>query len=335
MSQPATKESEALLDLLSKPIAFHPAFVKIAGSVAAGVMLSQAFYWSKNRRAVQREGWFYKSHVEWEEETGLSRREQQTARMHLRTAGLLEEKDGSLPGRGRVLWFRVNRAALFEKLKALVAPDAAALAEPDADDSDAPAPVAASAQGVAPNRPTSAHESARPVAPNRPTSLITSETTPGNTAENTHRRLRAVGAPAGGVCGSAFTPQFRDSYADHFKLEEGWRIRSGTGEYDERIASAIRRNNLFRLAATWGTEADAARVAELAPQPAAAPELVDSDAPPLIRFEIAASYVRSMMQVPNYNVAGYIEQMTNISEETRTSLRREFLEKSAATARTA
>jgi len=152
----------------------------------------------------------------------------------------------------------------------------------------------------------------------------------------TKTRLRAVGAPAG-VGVSIFSPEFRDKYADHFKLEEGWRVRGGTGEYDERIVSAIRRNSLFRLAATWGTEADAAHIAELAPSPGSAeePKQGGDTAPPLIRFEIAASYVRSMMQCPGYNVAGYIEQMSNVSEETRAALRTEFLEKPAAQARTA
>ena len=85
---------------------------------------------------------------------------------------------------------------------------------------------------------------------------------------------------------SIFSPQFRDDYADHFKLDEGWRVRSGTGEYDERIVSAIRRNNLYY----------------------------------------------SMSQVPNYNMAGYIEQMPNVSEETRAELRRGFLDAPAAAA---
>jgi hypothetical protein len=148
--------------------------------------------------------------------------------------------------------------------------------------------------------------------------------------------LRAVGALAG-VGVSIFSPQFRDAYADHFNLEEGWRVRGGTGEYDDRIVSAIRRGNLYRLAATWGTEADAARIAELAPPPQPAEELKQGGAAaqPLVRFEVAASYVRSMMQCPGYNVAGYIEQMPNISEDTRAALREKFLNAPTVEARTA
>lgn len=148
----------------------------------------------------------------------------------------------------------------------------------------------------------------------------------------THTRLRAVGAPTGGVCGSAFSSKFRDAYADRFSLEEGWRVRSGTGEYDDRIVSAIGRNNLYRLACTWGTEADAARIAELAPRPTEEAQHA-SGAPQLVPFDHAAQYVASMAQVPNYNVEGYIEQMQNVSEETRERLREQFLR--APKARTA
>ena len=57
---PSHKRS--LLDLLDRPIAFHRVFVTITGSLAAGVMLSQALYWS--RRTKDPEGWFYKTQPE-------------------------------------------------------------------------------------------------------------------------------------------------------------------------------------------------------------------------------------------------------------------------------
>ncbi len=120
--------SEALLALLDLPIAFHRAFVKIGGGVTAGLMLSQAHYWSKNKTAKQRGGWFYKSQSDWEEETGLTRREQETARKHLRAKHLLEERIGTLPGKshngdGRVLWFKVNTKKLNDALEALIEPE--------------------------------------------------------------------------------------------------------------------------------------------------------------------------------------------------------------------
>ena len=67
-----------ILDLLDRPIAYHRVFATLTGSVKAAVMLSQAVYWQK--RAKQADGWWYKSAEEWEEETGLTRHEQDTAR---------------------------------------------------------------------------------------------------------------------------------------------------------------------------------------------------------------------------------------------------------------
>jgi hypothetical protein len=237
MPQTTTKESSALLELLSRPIAFHRVFVKIGGNVAAGLMLSQAFYWSKNRRAVERDGWFYKSHADWEEETGLTRREQQTARAHLRKKKLLEERDGSLKGKGRVLWFRVNRDALFEALKGFV--NTETRAAPSGGNS--PADVEGGGQGVAPNRPTPMGGNARPVAQKRPTSLITSETTAENNAQNTHTRLRAAGAPEERVCVSgSLARKAYERYARNHPAEihnpPGWVTKAlRTGEWDDQV----------------------------------------------------------------------------------------------------
>lgn len=95
-------------DLLTQPIAFHRIFSKIAGSVTAGVMLSQAFYWSKTKQS----GWFYKTQAEWTEETTLTRSEQETARRKLVAVGVLEEKKIGMPAK---LFYRVN----FEVLESL------------------------------------------------------------------------------------------------------------------------------------------------------------------------------------------------------------------------
>ena len=64
--------------LLDRPIAYHKVFVTLTGSVKAAIMLSQALYWQP--RAKQSDGWWYKSAEEWEDETGLTRREQEQAR---------------------------------------------------------------------------------------------------------------------------------------------------------------------------------------------------------------------------------------------------------------
>lgn len=66
------------LELFDRPIAFHRVFVTLTGSVKAAVLLSQAVYWQK--RAKQADGWWHKTADEWTEETGLTKREQDTAR---------------------------------------------------------------------------------------------------------------------------------------------------------------------------------------------------------------------------------------------------------------
>ena len=67
-----------ITELLDRPIAFHRVFVTLTGSVKAAIMLSQAVYWQP--RAKQADGWWYKTADEWEEETGLTRHEQDQAR---------------------------------------------------------------------------------------------------------------------------------------------------------------------------------------------------------------------------------------------------------------
>jgi hypothetical protein len=95
--------------VLDRPIAFNPAFKKITGSTVAALMLSQAWYWSK--RTADEDGWFYKTLVEWEEETGLSRSEQETARKHLK--GMMEVKLRGVPAQ---LYYRVNKPKIYELL---------------------------------------------------------------------------------------------------------------------------------------------------------------------------------------------------------------------------
>ena len=67
-----------ITDLLDRPIAYHRIFVALTGSVKAAILLSQAIYWQKRSR--HKDGWWYKTVEEWGDETGLSRRELDTAR---------------------------------------------------------------------------------------------------------------------------------------------------------------------------------------------------------------------------------------------------------------
>ena len=67
-----------ILTVLDRPIAFQRAFVKLTDSINAALMLSQAVYWSS--RTGDPGGWFWKTQSQWEDETGLTRREQDGAR---------------------------------------------------------------------------------------------------------------------------------------------------------------------------------------------------------------------------------------------------------------
>ena len=100
-----------LSDLIDRPIAFQRSFVRLTKSINASLFLSQAVYWSK--RTDDSEGWFYKRQSEWEDETGLTRREQDTARKTLRELGVMEEVLEGIPA---TLHFRVNFKTLRTRL---------------------------------------------------------------------------------------------------------------------------------------------------------------------------------------------------------------------------
>lgn len=100
--------------LLRRPIAFHRVFAQITSSATAGLFLSQLFYWSEHTN--HPDGWFYKTAEEWEQETTLGRREQETARKKLRALGIVEEKKADLP---RKLYFRLNREKLVQAVHRL------------------------------------------------------------------------------------------------------------------------------------------------------------------------------------------------------------------------
>jgi len=106
-----------LVDLLVRPVAYHPALARLLGSVPAAVMLSQSIYWQQ-RVPVSRpagcpgKGWWYHTSDEWEVETALSEGMQLTARKILRKTSFWFEKAAGMPRR---MWFRVDLEEL-EKL---------------------------------------------------------------------------------------------------------------------------------------------------------------------------------------------------------------------------
>lgn len=100
-----------LHDLLDRPIAFQRVFVNIGVGIGGALMLSQAVYWSK--RTKNADGWFYKTQEEWEEETGMTRTEQERARKALCAVGVMSEKRRGIPAK---LFFRVDFDELSKAL---------------------------------------------------------------------------------------------------------------------------------------------------------------------------------------------------------------------------
>jgi hypothetical protein len=120
--------------MLARPVAFQPIFAKVADGAIAGLFLSQAWYWTKV--SAERDGWFWKTQAEWQEELCLSRWEQETARKMLRAKKLLEER---LRGNPSKLWFRVNIAVLHESIRQHVGlPQAEAQTQQDVQDAVLP-----------------------------------------------------------------------------------------------------------------------------------------------------------------------------------------------------
>ena len=86
--------------LLGRHIAFHRRLVDLTASVKAALLLSQTIYWTRHGRDIVRTGgWFHKTSEQWEMETGLSAREQASARDALRALMILHEQRIGIPAK--------------------------------------------------------------------------------------------------------------------------------------------------------------------------------------------------------------------------------------------
>lgn len=101
--------------LLKRPVAFFPVFSQIGGSVNAGVMLSQLWYWSDGR-GWNEEGWIWKTSKEWEKETTLSESEVEGARKKLVERCLIQYKRAGLPAKPH---YQLNKHAILEAVISL------------------------------------------------------------------------------------------------------------------------------------------------------------------------------------------------------------------------
>lgn len=102
----------------AKPIAFNINFARITGDTKAALLLSQLVYWTRRGADVlDNDGWVFKTREQLEEEIGLSKHEQVTARNILIGLGLMEEARTGAPARN---CYRVMPAVLGAHLAQLV-----------------------------------------------------------------------------------------------------------------------------------------------------------------------------------------------------------------------
>ncbi|AYY89947.1 hypothetical protein [Acinetobacter baumannii] len=107
-SIPIIKLIEAMNE---QPIAFNKHYVFLGCGINGALMLSQLVYWTS--RTKDSEGWIFKTHHEWTQETGLTRREQDTARATLKSLKFISEKKMGVPRR---VYYRVEHENLYQAL---------------------------------------------------------------------------------------------------------------------------------------------------------------------------------------------------------------------------
>jgi len=105
---PVIKLIEAMNE---QPIAFNKHYVFLGCGINGALMLSQLVYWTS--RTKDSDGWIFKTHHDWTIETGMTRREQETARKTLKDLGFISEKKMGVPRR---VFFRVERENLYQAL---------------------------------------------------------------------------------------------------------------------------------------------------------------------------------------------------------------------------
>lgn len=104
------------LQAAGRCVAYYPAFSAVFGCTKCGVFISQMLWWQGKQ--ADPAGWVYKSQTALEEETGLTRAEQETARRKFRDLGILNEERRGNPARLYYLfnWPRFN-AMVIERYK--------------------------------------------------------------------------------------------------------------------------------------------------------------------------------------------------------------------------
>jgi hypothetical protein len=100
-------------------VTYFPVLAQLTGSAKAALLLGHSIYVSRAllRDSPEREGWFWKTTQEWFVATGLSQKEQVSARELLIERQLLQEARQGMPAK---LYFRINLTALAAQLGQLI-----------------------------------------------------------------------------------------------------------------------------------------------------------------------------------------------------------------------
>jgi hypothetical protein len=100
-------------------VTYFPVLAQLTGSAKAALLLGHSIYVSRAllRDSPEREGWFWKTTQEWFIATGLSQKEQVSARELLIERHLLQEARQGMPAK---LYFRINLTALAAQLGQLI-----------------------------------------------------------------------------------------------------------------------------------------------------------------------------------------------------------------------
>jgi hypothetical protein len=110
-SMPESGHYQTLRVLLSdRPIAFHPMLARLFGGINEALLFQQLAYWSDKGADPE---WIYKTQKDIEEETTLTRTQQESARAKLRKLGVVEEQKRGLPAK---LYFRIHWETVFPLL---------------------------------------------------------------------------------------------------------------------------------------------------------------------------------------------------------------------------
>ena len=105
----AMQTNTIIKEFLKRPIAYQPILGKAFGSINLGILWSQLYYWRD--KGSDQEGWIYKNQADIYDETGLSRREQETARKIGRQLRVLEER---VSGQPPTVHFRIDEDRALE-----------------------------------------------------------------------------------------------------------------------------------------------------------------------------------------------------------------------------